>query len=30
VIRRYIEFQGKVDKGQVQLSFDFKLKVPRA
>jgi putative transposase len=30
VIRRCIEFQGEVEKGQVQLSFDFKLKVPQA
>jgi len=30
VIKRYIEFQEKVDKGQLQLSFDFKLRVPRA
>jgi len=25
VIKRYVEFQEKVDKGQVQLSFDFKI-----
>jgi len=24
VIRRYVDFQEKVDKGQLQLSFDFK------
>ena len=28
VIKRYVEFQEKMDKGQVQLSFDFQ--VPRA
>ena len=28
VIRRYVEFQEKIDKGQMQLSFDFG--VPRA
>ena len=28
VIRRYVEFQEKIDKGQMQLSFDFE--VPRA
>ena len=28
VIKRYVEFQEKIDKGQVQLNFDFK--VPRA
>ncbi len=28
VIRRYVEFQEKMDKGQVQLSLDFQ--VPRA
>ena len=28
IIKRYVEFQEKVDKGQLQLSFDFK--VPRA
>ena len=27
VIRRYTEFQDKVDKGQIQLSFDFKFKM---
>ena len=27
VIRRYVEFQEKIDKGQMQLSFDFE--VPR-
>jgi len=25
VIKRYVEFQEKIDKGQLQLSFDFKL-----
>jgi len=25
VIKRYVEFQEKVDKGRIQLSFDFKL-----
>ena len=24
VIKKYIEFQGKADKGQIQLTFDFK------
>ena len=28
VIRKYVEFQEKIDKGQMQLSFDFE--VPRA
>ncbi len=28
VIRKYLEFQEKIDKGQMQLSFDFE--VPRA
>jgi len=28
VIKRYVEFQEKIDKGQMQLNFDFK--VPRA
>jgi putative transposase len=28
VIKRYVEFQEKIDKGQMQLSFDFE--VPRA
>ena len=30
VIKRYVEFQEKVDKGQLQLSFEFEPKVPRA
>ena len=31
IIKRYVEFQEKIDKGQIQLSFDFKdFKVPRA
>ena len=30
VIKRYVEFQEKVDKGQLQMSFDFKSLVPRA
>ena len=30
VIKRYVEFQEKVDKGELQLSFEFKPKVPRA
>ena len=25
VIRRYVEFQEKADKGQIQLTFDFKI-----
>ena len=25
VIKRYVEFQEKIDKGQLQLTFDFKL-----
>jgi len=30
VIKRYVEFQERIDKDQIQLSFDFKAKVPRA
>ncbi len=30
VIKRYVEFQEKVDKGQLQLSLEFEPKVPRA
>ena len=30
IIKRYVEFQEKADKGQLQLSFDFKSSVPRA
>ena len=30
VIKRYVEFQEKADKGQIQLSFDFNSQVPRA
>jgi len=30
VIKRYVEFQEKVDKGQLQLSFEFEPKVPLA
>jgi putative transposase len=30
VIKRYVEFQEKADKGQLQMGFDFKSQVPRA
>ncbi len=30
VIKRYVEFQEKADKGQLQLRFDFQSGVPRA
>ena len=30
VIKRYIEFQENLDKGELHLSFEFKAKVPRA
>jgi putative transposase len=30
VIKRYIESQEKIDKGEFQLSFEFKFQVPRA
>jgi len=29
-IKRYVEFQEKADKGQIQLTFNFKFQVPRA
>ena len=25
VIKKYVEYQGKIDKGQIQLTFDFKI-----
>ena len=30
VIKRYVEFQEKLDKGQMQISLEFRNKVPRA
>jgi|TARA_B100000315_G_scaffold169759_1_gene158333 putative transposase len=30
VIKRYVEFQEKTDKGQIQIAFNFKFQVPRA